>query len=1491
VKLLAEANAGKAPARTACGKAKSATTTRESCECESCERDKRDKGVLRRFAEGAGGADAVPPVVHEVLRGPAQSLESGARRDFEHRFGRDFSGVRVHTGARAAESARAVKAQAYTVGNDMVFGAGRYAPQSTEGRRLLAHELTHVAQNSNTGAGVASDLEIGATNSAEEREADAAADVMVHGGARNSTAAVNPHGHQSALRRAPGTGPGWSQTTGINAGKTTVGTINRIPIDGLPVGHQTAKTASGKAIVLIPDTFDPDKSTDILLHFHGHNAGYREAAGKVRDEQQDNIEAQLQASKRTQMLAILPQGDYNSSFGELKGEKVFDTDAFVDAVLGTLLSIGAVKKRPSISQVMISGHSGAGELINEKLLGGAAGSALPARFGTLKEVALIDAINGPKEFEGVQRFLKQKLADELKSLLAISKDSDRETFLKTSFRFRAYYSHAPATGTYYSQWHVGPIPKGAKVKDPTPIAQVLSDFFKSSATLLASKVLKLFQDNYQVIDAGATVVHDEMVGDSNHLKDALSVLPKREPGAATASAMAPPSIHQALRGPAKLLDEGDRSWAENRFGRGFGSVRIHDDMQAGHSAEAVQAQAYTVGRDIVFAPGRYVPGSPAGRGLLAHELSHVIQQGALARGTQALPDALPMGMPGDRWEREAEHSERATLSEGAGMRVQRAPKTVDAAMCEANKNPNPAALGDCNYKEPENCPTYEGWIGTFMLLKTFEAVDTPGTQQRKPPFTPIGGGPADVDFRDPSKPAQPAPPPTRPLKAGERFIDHPTDDWVKNCLPANLRATAYQLPADCADVAMILRHVWLAAHKRTEKFGKWTLGSGAGRAEEKAVFDMITNEGTGGVAGMVAPYSDTGGKPLRSFKALEFLLHPGDILVWWHYENGFDKPRTGGHTHTISGVQREPSGKLTGLTLLQGNEPLFSEQKQDIHDFLKKEKPKAAQPTDKELGEAPGRRIERTTAKTSGVALTDLADMQVKEGKGTIPVWKWGKETLLVAAGPPRTTTRPATQPVKGEKGPAPRRLTDWVPAFSKATTDTFMSVLDGMLYELRATVEGGKAVDEADVRAVGSAAGAHIWKQGKAANDLGNSSHFQRLQSVLDVIWGFATSRDMATSRKLDSDYDKVTTELLKHLRWLRQAFEFAARGAADIDFTKGTRKGAAVNVLVTGFDPFEPSGSLRPPGAGEWNPSGAAVLALDSQRLPVTDSKGGKATAAVEGIVLPVSFDRFSEGMVEQMIGPHAQELDALLTVSLDGRRGPGDSVRLEHYAVGVHGIGNRMEAVPAASGGVVGPAVIQSQAPLDAIADVTARPKTRSAPEIPRPEIGESFVFDFGTQKQAQSAQSALGGDLGGAVGTEMEVHPPTQLMIKQAATVKSVTSTLSRVGGGAQVRFSFKQQSFQATLIDGPGGNFLSNEVSYRAQRLLQGAASPKDPWSFHVHTQSGGAIPQDVSTVDARKKQKDAMDAAKSLRSTLIDTLKRVITATAKLILDRRAKTP
>lgn len=118
--------------------------------CAACRAERGtvpdEETLHRREARGGGTPSIAPPAVHRVLASPGRPLEMRTRGFMEERFGADFSGVRVHTDASAAASARAVGALAYAVGNDVVFGAGRYAPGTSAGDRLLAHELAHVLQ-------------------------------------------------------------------------------------------------------------------------------------------------------------------------------------------------------------------------------------------------------------------------------------------------------------------------------------------------------------------------------------------------------------------------------------------------------------------------------------------------------------------------------------------------------------------------------------------------------------------------------------------------------------------------------------------------------------------------------------------------------------------------------------------------------------------------------------------------------------------------------------------------------------------------------------------------------------------------------------------------------------------------------------------------------------------------------------------------------------------------------------------------------------------------------------------------------------------------------------------------------------------------------------------------------------------------------------------------------------------------------------------------
>lgn len=153
-------------------------------ECAAC-RKKR----LQRRPGGVAEPSTVPPIVHEALGSPGRPLDAKTRAFFEPRFGHDFGRVRVHADAKAAESARAVGALAYTVGRDVVFGADRYAPRTSTGRQLLAHELTHVVQQRDvSGTSSLDRLTLDRPDSAQEAEARRVGAALAPGGTASARA-------------------------------------------------------------------------------------------------------------------------------------------------------------------------------------------------------------------------------------------------------------------------------------------------------------------------------------------------------------------------------------------------------------------------------------------------------------------------------------------------------------------------------------------------------------------------------------------------------------------------------------------------------------------------------------------------------------------------------------------------------------------------------------------------------------------------------------------------------------------------------------------------------------------------------------------------------------------------------------------------------------------------------------------------------------------------------------------------------------------------------------------------------------------------------------------------------------------------------------------------------------------------------------------------------------------------------------------------------
>lgn len=216
-------------------------------ECAGC----RQKRLSRqRYSMSQARPTAVPPIVHEVLRSPGQPLDMATRNAVEPHFGYDFSQVRVHTDARAAESARSVDALAYATGHDVVFGGGQYAPGTSAGRRLLAHELTHVVQQSDgrvSGAAIVRDATL-------EREADRQGDRIARGESAHEDFGLGRTNYaRGGLPNPPhsaGTATGGSPT-GANLDLARLGnplTAGMIPGERIQLDEEPDEGGTGEAV-------------------------------------------------------------------------------------------------------------------------------------------------------------------------------------------------------------------------------------------------------------------------------------------------------------------------------------------------------------------------------------------------------------------------------------------------------------------------------------------------------------------------------------------------------------------------------------------------------------------------------------------------------------------------------------------------------------------------------------------------------------------------------------------------------------------------------------------------------------------------------------------------------------------------------------------------------------------------------------------------------------------------------------------------------------------------------------------------------------------------------------------------------------------------------------------------------------------------------------------------------------------------------------------
>jgi hypothetical protein len=346
-----------------------------------------------------------------------------------------------------------------------------------------------------------------------------------------------------AMASGPAIGWAGSRPLGFNAGEQAVGSIRRIPIDGLT-------TVRARALALVPAGLDAGRPIEVLVHLHGHGRAFEEQGsrapgdvrGQVRDVDVDRAEDQLAGAGRP-MIALLPQGTSTSDFNPGRGggyphtpgadparpganllpahpnpgaslapvlpasfaaqpDKGLDVQAFVDEALAALAALGILDRAPEVARAVLSAHSGGGGPLSLVLTEDGAGR-MPRALGA---VLLFDAVNGDEELSRVLAFVDRALGRDAAALASLGDAAAQLGYLQASTRFVAVTTGAP----FYAARH-----------------HALDDFlrgaFDAQKKAFGDEVLAAWRESFAVVFS-AHHDHDTLVG-SGCLEDALRALP------------------------------------------------------------------------------------------------------------------------------------------------------------------------------------------------------------------------------------------------------------------------------------------------------------------------------------------------------------------------------------------------------------------------------------------------------------------------------------------------------------------------------------------------------------------------------------------------------------------------------------------------------------------------------------------------------------------------------------------------------------------------------------------------------------------------------------------------------------------------------------------------------------------------------------------------------------------------------------------------------
>lgn len=570
------------------------------------------------------------------IKGNGQALPKLYQYPMETHFGHDFSKVKIHTDTNAAETARALHARAYTINQDIVFGAGQYAPETYEGKKLLAHELTHVVQQM-PDAATPQRVDRQSETQPLQQQTDIEQRLIeetirlakspitfLHGAyirkaleerkSRKHLLEVFNSAFQHILAQRESDNRKLIQLIGTEAHKL----IQTVELEFI-------RDPQASTLDLLPG----DKGQKYRNFLWGKNdfPGNEPLKGEQEDEQtkQLRLEHQKEARKMAGALSeVRPERRVNTGKAAVMTKSEFHWE-YVDSQMVPVKGQGGHRLNHHANDSFIKMQADAlqdgvdlvilsSDRTPSKAKRNAARAGNPtavAKFSahTLGLAVDLQMSQGKQEFKEIT-----------------TRPMSNVVGMHQSPVHKWLFLHGAAYGWYPYQnepWHWEYNPSGFREK---------------------------FQEDMQKEAAKSSSTSDTTVLQ----RSANGLLP---------SHIVPQSVHEVLGSPGQPLNTSTRSFMESRLGHDFSNVRVHTDTRAAESARAVNALAYTVGRNIVFGSGHYAPGTSEGKRLVAHELTHVVQQRHVSDVSRGGP--ILLGPIGGTYEQEANYAGK-TLLPGKG---------------------------------------------------------------------------------------------------------------------------------------------------------------------------------------------------------------------------------------------------------------------------------------------------------------------------------------------------------------------------------------------------------------------------------------------------------------------------------------------------------------------------------------------------------------------------------------------------------------------------------------------------------------------------------------------------------------------------------------------------------------------------------------------------------------------------------------------------------